>query len=94
MSVPSSPSHSASTELNDKKDEPIPSSQINPPASITSVPGDHHPGQADLVVSQALPQQHPAVSDQQLQEQQQGQQLPEQPQQQQVLVTSEPVRDL
>ena len=87
-SVPSS--HPASTELTDKKDEPIPSSQINQSTSITSVPGGDHSGQADLVVSQA----HPAVSDQQPREQQQGQQLPEQPQQQQVLVASEPIRDL
>ena len=82
------------TSLGPPGSVPLCSSQVNQTTSLPPVPGDHNLDQADLVVaSQANLQQHPAGSDQQLQEQQQGQQLPEQPQQQEV-VTSEPVSDL
>ena len=85
----------AYTDLSVNYCEATPISQSDQSTSITSVSGDHHPGQADLmVVSQANPQQLPVVRDQQLQEQHQEHQLTEQPQQQQVLVTSEPDSDL
>ena len=93
-SAPTSWLYTANTELNVNKDEQVSISRANQATSIPSVQGDQHPGQADpSVVSQANVQQQPAVSDQQLQEQQ-GQQLPEQAQQHQELVTSELVSDL
>ena len=93
-SAPTSWLYTANTELNVNKDEQLSISRANQATTIPSVQGDQHPGQADpSVVSQANVQQQPAVSDQQLQEQQ-GQQLPEQAQQHQELVTSELVSDL